>query len=95
MPTLSTMPHLTIGLTLEDSVSIMLHQNQPYWLDEITDGYVDNRFKVSYHPKKSDTLIIHDRVWDAQIELPMASLQNEAFDLPNWYNDQIPVITEK
>ena len=95
LPDMSTIPHLTMGLTLEDSISIILRENQPYWLDQITDGYIDNRFKVSYHPKITDTLIIRDKAWDAQVELPIAYIQDETFDLPNWYNDQIPFITEK
>jgi hypothetical protein len=95
MPNMSTMPHLTMGLTLEDGVSLMLHHNQPYWLDDVTDGYVENRFRVSYHTDKLDTLIVHDKVWDAQVELPMAFIQDKTFDLPNWYNDQILTITQK
>ena len=55
---------------------------------------VRNRFKVSFHPDKPDTLIICNKVWDAQVDLPMSCIQDEKFDLPNWYNDQIPRIME-
>jgi hypothetical protein len=42
MLNVNTMPHLTMGLTLEDEVSLRLHQSQPYWLDDVTDGYIEN-----------------------------------------------------
>ncbi|KIM49068.1 hypothetical protein M413DRAFT_6276 [Hebeloma cylindrosporum] len=93
-PKLQALPYLTMGLMLEDLIADILYRNQPYWLDDVTDVYEENRFKVSYHSENPEILIVRDNVWEEEVDLPMSFLQDEFFDLPNWYNDQIPKITK-